>query len=171
MSTKTPIKATNATYDKLQNQSQEGLNTTYNFEGSTTVESNGQETVNVQVPYMHDNPNSTFDIPVHDAVVANATFTTDETGTDNTNCNETNNLRKKTYAVPPGSSAILRTNDGTSNEPMNINLNNLTYNNCDISDISESRSNIQTRHPIASKHSNIQKLSRDSSQGKYLNFH
>ena len=165
---KSPIKATNATYDKLHNQTQEGLNDTYNFECSETISSNEQETFDLQVPYTHDNPNNTFDIPVHDAAAGNATFTSGENGIDITNCNESANLRKKTYAVPPGSSTITQLNDSIPNESTNANLNDITYNNCDISNASENRNNMQSRLPNVSKQLSVQKLSRDSSQGKYL---
>lgn len=164
---KSPIKATNATYDKLQNQTQDGLNDTYNFEGPLTTSSNEQETVDLQVPYTHDNPNNTFDIAVHDAAIGNATFTSGENGIDNTNCNESANLRKKTYAVPPGSSTITEINNSIPNEPTNANLNDITYNNCDISVASDSRNKMQIRLPSAPKQLSVQKLSRDSSQGKY----
>ena len=164
---KSPMKATNATFDKLQNQTQEAINATYDFEGSLTTASNEQETIDLQVPYTHDNPNYTFDIPVHDATIGNATFTTGESGTDNTNCNGSANLRKTTYALPPGSSTITRINDSIPNEPTNANLNDITYNNCDISNASESRNNMKSRLPNTPKQLSVQKLSRDSSQGKY----
>ena len=159
-----PPRANNATFDQLQNQDQ-GLNNTYNFESPPKVPSNEKQSpVNLHVPYIHDNPNRTFDIPVQNQSTANATFTCGENSIDNSNCNESVNLRKITYAIAPGNSSITRTNNSVSSEHANANINNFVSNNCDISD-SARNCNKQSGHPNGSKDYSVQKLSRDSSQG------
>ena len=163
-----PLKATNETYEKLQSQDPSSPNATQNFKRSQLSQNGDEPTFNLQVPCKNDNPNSTFDVLIQDKSVANATFTCDRNSSDNTNCNESRNLRKKTYAITTGNNTITLKNDTFSNDPANANLNNVTYDNCDISDSSRGRNSIQSKHQNETKQSTMQDLSRDSSQGIHL---
>ena len=126
-----PIKATNATYDKDQYLDYDSAKDTFRSERSSVASSNDQEaSVNLQVPNLHDNPNGTFDIPMQEKSTANATFTCDENIIDSCNYNEGVNIRKTTYAIPPDSSTIVKTNINASKEANNANLNNMTYTQC-----------------------------------------
>ena len=158
-----PIKATNATYDKEQYIGYESSKDTSRSERSSVASSNDQEVLtNVQVPNIHDNPNSTFDVPMHDKSAVNATFTCDENNSDNQNYNEGVHIRKTTYAIPPGNSTFSRTSVNSSKEENNANHDNLTYNDCDTSSTSECPNDMQTDMQLPTH----QKMSRDSSQGK-----
>ena len=159
-------KATNATFDKLQYQDQQGLNTTYNFGGQQTGSNNEQHSsANPHVPCIHDNPNSTFDIPDPNKSNANATFTYGENGVvDNSSSSNSVNLRKITYAIASGNSSISRINNSVSNEQANANTD-MTYDYCDTADPTGNCSNKQSGDANNFKNYNVQKLSRDSSQG------
>ena len=158
-----PIKATNATYDKEQYIGYESSKDTSRSERSSVASSNDQEAlINVQVPNLHDNPNSTFDVPMQDKSAVNATFTCDENNSDNQIYNEGVHIRKTTYAIPPGNSTFSRTSVNSSKEENNANHDNLTYNDCDTSSTSECPNDMQTNMQLPTH----QKMSRDSSQGK-----
>ena len=157
-----PRNATNATYDKEQHLECESPKDSSRSERSSVASSNDQDvSINIHVPNLHDNPNSTFDIPMQEKSTANATFTCDENNIENCNYNDGAHIRKTTYAIPPENSTLVRKNVNVSKEANNANHNNLTYNECDTPSISECPNDMQL--PIH------QKMSRDSSQGKIFN--
>ena len=161
-----PLKATNATYDKEQCLEYDSSKDANRSERSSVASSNDQEpSINLQVPNLHDNPNGTFDIPMQEKSAVNATFTCDENNFDNCNYNEGVNIRKTTYAIPPESSTIISKRNA-SKEANNANHNNMTYTDCDTSSLSECPPHDMQNEMQLPTH---QKMSRDSSQGKIAN--
>ena len=157
--------ATNATYDKELHLEYESPKDSSRSERSSVGSSNDQDaSINISVPNTHDNPNSTFDIHTHEKSSANATFTCDDNNSNDCNYNEGVHIRKATYAIPPENSTIVRTNVNASKAMNTANQNNLTYNQCDTSSLSECPNDMQNDLQVPTH----QKMSRDSSQGKIV---
>ena len=152
----------------MRTQDKEGFNATYNFEEPPITANGKQSFISHDVPYMPpDNPNGTFEIPSaqNKSSVANLSTICAENIDNSSYSEDVSNTRKLTYAVPPESSYVTATNASVSSEhARNANINNLTYDNCDISNPPVVY-NQHGGYPNDSTNHNLQKLSRDSSQG------